>query len=118
MINRILRKGIVLIGIVNVSLSILAMALPQQRRSPTETLFKERGYFYAYCVYSGPGDDPITFDNPEDLTLLAPGIFPNFCSGADMDEERVLGMVVIMQVGCISLTLRRVLKSSSPQPSE
>jgi CARDB len=48
-----------------------------------------RGYFYAYCGYdpSGGGSGPITFDSPNNIELLAPGIFPNFCSGADIDAE-------------------------------
>ncbi|MCU0850798.1 MAG: immune inhibitor A, partial [Candidatus Thermoplasmatota archaeon] len=50
----------------------------------------DRGYFYAYNAYdpSGAHDmGPITFDTPDAITLLATGVFPNFCGGADMDEE-------------------------------
>lgn len=57
------------------------------QRSESDT---SRGYFYAYCGYdpSGSiGEGPITFDTPEDIDLLATGIFPNFCNGADIDAE-------------------------------
>jgi len=50
----------------------------------------DRGYFYAYNAYDPSGAiqmGPITFDTPDEITLLAPGIFPNFCGGADMDNE-------------------------------
>ena len=50
----------------------------------------DRGYFYAYNAYDPSGqhsNGPITFDTPDAIDLLAPGIFPNFCGGADMDNE-------------------------------
>ena len=48
-----------------------------------------RGYFYAYNAYDpgGTTEGPITFDEPGSVTLLASGIFPNFCAAADMDNE-------------------------------
>ncbi len=49
-----------------------------------------RGYFYAYNAYDPSGAHgmgPITFDTPDAIELLAPGIFPNFCGGADMESQ-------------------------------
>jgi len=49
-----------------------------------------RGYFYAYNAYDPSGsivNGPITFDTPDAIDLLAPGIFPNFCGGADMESQ-------------------------------
>ena len=42
--------------------------------------------YYAYNAYDpggGTPPGPISFNEPGDITLLAPGVFPNFCAGSD-----------------------------------
>ena len=49
-----------------------------------------RGYFYAFNAYDPSGGHqmgPITYDTPDAIEVLAPSVFPNFCGGADMDDE-------------------------------
>jgi hypothetical protein len=57
--------------------------------NPSQQGTLDRGYFYAYNAYDPGGTPmgPITFDEPGAITLLASGVFPNFCGGADMDNE-------------------------------
>jgi len=50
----------------------------------------DRGYFYGYNVYDPSGQHqsgPITFDTPDAIDLLAPGVFPNFCGGSDVSPS-------------------------------
>ncbi|HWR63861.1 MAG TPA: hypothetical protein VN365_05610, partial [Candidatus Thermoplasmatota archaeon] len=58
-------------------------------KTQPHTPLLNRGYFYAYNAYDPSGGHvtgPITFDTPDAIDLLAPGVFPNFCCGADMDN--------------------------------
>ncbi len=49
-----------------------------------------RGYFYGYCGYDPSGQNPpgiITFDTPDNIILLGPGICPNFLTCGDIDID-------------------------------
>jgi hypothetical protein len=68
----------------------LAPKIPTlQKTSSYQSIPLYRGYFYAYNAYDPGGTQmgPITFDTPDAITLLAPGIFPNFCGGADIESD-------------------------------
>jgi hypothetical protein len=60
-----------------------------EKYTPYQQPALDRGYFYAYNAYDPGGTQmgPITFDTPDAITLLAPGIFPNFCGGADIESD-------------------------------
>jgi hypothetical protein len=68
----------------------LAPKIPTlQKTSSYQSIPLHRGYIYAYNAYDPGGTQmgPITFDTPDAITLLAPGIFPNFCGGADIESD-------------------------------
>jgi Immune inhibitor A-like, MAM domain len=59
-----------------------------QKASSYQIRSISRGYFLAYNAYDPSGQHqmgPITFETPDAIDLLAPGVFPNFCGGADID---------------------------------
>ncbi|HIH28584.1 MAG TPA: hypothetical protein HA260_02155, partial [Thermoplasmata archaeon] len=59
-----------------------------QKTSSNQIQSLSRGYFLAYNAYDPSGGHqmgPITFETPDAIDLLAPGVFPNFCGGADID---------------------------------
>jgi len=91
MMNNIPKIGVVfVVAILFVSSSTAVMPILGQTSPPQEMWVKNRGYFYAYNAYDPSGQHqsgPITFDTPDDITLLAPGIFPNFCIAADIDSS-------------------------------
>jgi hypothetical protein len=65
---------------------LVTKALPPNQHAP----LLDRGYFYAYNAYDPSGaheEGPITFDTPDVIELLAPGIVPNFIGGADIDAD-------------------------------
>jgi hypothetical protein len=65
---------------------LVTKALPPNQHAP----LLDRGYFYAYNAYDPSGAHemgPITFDTPDVIELLAPGIVPNFIGGADIDAD-------------------------------
>ncbi|MBP1662588.1 MAG: hypothetical protein H6P94_837, partial [Thermoplasmatales archaeon] len=61
-----------------------------QQETQKDAPFTNLVDYFAYNAYDPSGqhqNGPITFDTPDAIDLLAPGIFPNFCGGADMDNE-------------------------------
>jgi PKD domain len=85
------KSGVVfVVTILFVSSSTTIMPILGQTSSYQEMRVENRGYFYAYNVYDPSGQTqsgPITFDTPDTIDLLAPGIFPNFCAAADINPN-------------------------------
>ena len=58
-----------------------------QQETQKDAPFTNLVDYFAYNAYDPSGqhqNGPITFDTPDAIDLLAPGIFPNFCAGSDM----------------------------------